>query len=217
MAKKRQALALLEPILIDTFGLERLVPPQPILSEWLDASSIDSGVDFDAIELFLLKEIQTKLSIGADFWNKEELKMKNIGLLLLLAKLEQPIDIYYSREISASINGIFMRCTPDMLLAKGIQGMIETAYFFAEFEDKRCNNDPVGKMLGAMLIAQANNNNGKPLYGCYVQGRFWFFSVLIGKQYVISNSFNASEITHLHQIIFILRKLKQIILERLMD
>lgn len=33
MAKKRQALALLEPILIDTFGLERLVPPQPILSE----------------------------------------------------------------------------------------------------------------------------------------------------------------------------------------
>ncbi|MBL7786437.1 MAG: hypothetical protein JNM36_11070 [Chitinophagales bacterium] len=165
----------------------------------------------------MLKEIQTKLSIGADFWNKEELKMKNIGLLLLLAKLEQPIDIYYSREISASINGILMRCTPDMLLAKGIQGMIETAYFFAEFEDKRCNSDPIGKMLGAMLIAQANNNNGKPLYGCYVQGRFWFFSVLIGKQYVISNSFNASEITHLHQIIFILRKLKQIILERLMD
>jgi hypothetical protein len=72
-------------------------------------------------------------------------------------------------------------------------------------------------MLGAMLIGQAKNNNDKPVYGCYVQGRFWFFTVLEGKNYVVSNAYNASEIDDAQKIIFVLRKLKKIILERLMD
>lgn len=83
--------------------------------------------------------------------------------------------------------------------------------------EKKYSGDPIGQMLGAMLIGQAKNNNDRPIYGCYVQGRFWFFSVLVGNQYVISNSFNSSELEDAKQIIYILRKLKEIILERLMD
>ncbi|MCU0342002.1 MAG: hypothetical protein MUE30_19185, partial [Spirosomaceae bacterium] len=82
--------------------------------------------------------------------------------------------------------------------------------------EKKYSGDPIGQMLGGMLIGQAKNNNDKPVYGCYVQGRFWFFSILDGKQYVISQSFDSSQTDDARQIIYILRKLKEIIMERLM-
>ena len=112
-----------------------------------------------------------------------------------------------------------MTCKTDMMLAKGIGELIEAPYFFLhEYKrEKKYSGDPIGQMLGGMLIAQAQNNNGKPIYGCYVQGRFWFFSILEDKQYVISKAFDASEKEEALQIVFILRQLKQIILERLMD
>lgn len=213
MAKKRQPLALLEPILIDTFGLERLIPPQALLSEWLDVTGT-----IEPENQIIINKIVANIIANGDSWNEEELKMKFISHVIYMAEFNTPINTYYDREISAIIGDVFMSCKSDMMLSKGIGELIKTPYFFLhEYKrEKKYSGDPIGQMLGAMLIAQANNNDGKPLYGCYVQGRFWFFSVLIGKQYVISNSFNASEIAHLHQIIFILRKLKQIILEQLM-
>jgi len=106
-----------------------------------------------------------------------------------------------------------------MMLSKGIGELIETPYFFLhEYKrEKKYSGDPIGQMLGGMLIGQAKNNNNKPIYGCYVQGRYWYFSVLEGKKYVISNSFNASELEDVCQIVFILRKLKKIILEYLIE
>jgi hypothetical protein len=90
-------------------------------------------------------------------------------------------------------------------------------FFMHEYKrEKKYSGDPIGQMLGAMLIGQAKNNNDKPVYGCYVQGRYWYFTVLEGKDYVVSNSYNSSEMHDAKQIIFILRKLKQIIIERLM-
>ena len=70
-------------------------------------------------------------------------------------------------------------------------------------------------MLGGMLVAQEKNNNDKPIYGCYVQGRFWFFSVLEGKKYVISQPLNAEKREDAEQVIFILRKINQTILAQL--
>ena len=72
-------------------------------------------------------------------------------------------------------------------------------------------------MLGGMLIGQAKNNDEKPIYGCYVQGRFWFFSLLEGKKYVISEPFNSAKIDDVQKVIFILRRLNEIILTRLMS
>jgi hypothetical protein len=97
--------------------------------------------------------------------------------------------------------------------------LIETPYFFLhEYKrEKRYSGDPIGQMLGGMLIGQAKNNNGKPMYGCYVQGRFWFFSVLVGKQFVVSLSHDATDEVICEKIVLILRKLKNIILTELMD
>ena len=69
-------------------------------------------------------------------------------------------------------------------------------------------------MLGAMLIAQLRNNDGKPIYGAWLTGSIWFFTILQDKNYYMSTSFDASNETELLQIVFILRKLKDLILNR---
>jgi hypothetical protein len=213
-ASKKQSFPLLEPNLSEAFGLTRVRPPHPILSEWLSATGSISKED-----QYLLDKILIKIIDGADSWNEEELKMQFISFIVFLAEFDAPICTYYDREISETIGAYFLLCKSDMMLSKGIGELIKTPYFFMhEYKrEKKYSGDPIGQMLGGMLIGQAKNNNDKPIYGCYVQGRFWFFSVLIGKKYVISKSFDASEMDDAKQIIYILRKLKMIILERLMD
>ncbi|HNI43663.1 MAG: hypothetical protein JNM36_16265 [Chitinophagales bacterium] len=216
MAKKQKSLDLLEPILIKTFGLERLRPPKPILQEWI---TIEQELTLEPEAMTILDRILIKIIDNGDSWNEEELKMNFISILMFLADFNDPIKGYYDREISATVGGIYLNCKADMMLSKGIGELIETPYFFLhEYKrEKKYSGDPIGQMLGGMLIGQAKNNNNKPIYGCYVQGRYWYFSVLEGKKYVISNSFNASELEDVCQIVFILRKLKKIILEYLIE
>jgi hypothetical protein len=211
---KQKSIELLEPILIETFGLERLRPPQPNLEDWLSATGI-----IDRDDKKLLDRIIIKIIDNADSWNEEELKMNFISIIILIADFNNPIRTYYDREISAEIDGVFVSSKVDMMLSKGIGEMIKTPYFFLhEYKrEKKYSGDPIGQMLGGMLIGQAKNNDGKPVYGCYVQGRNWYFSMMEGKKYVISKGFDASEIDDIQKIIFILRKIKSIITERLKD
>ncbi len=214
MAAKKQSFPLLEPNLADRFGLTRMRPPLPILTDWLSATGNIIPEDMRLLDKVLIKIID-----NADSWNEEELKMQFISIIILLADIDPRIRTYYDREISEIIDGEFLLCKSDMMLSKGIGELIKTPYFFMhEYKrEKKYSGDPVGQMLGGMLIAQAKNKNDKPIYGCYVQGRFWFFSILQDKEYVISKSFDASEIEEVQQVIFILRKLNTIILEKLMD
>ena len=211
MAKKK-SIELLEPILIDTFGLERLRPPQPNLEDWLSATG-----ELNEDDEKLLNRVLIKLIDNADSWNEEELKMHFISMIILLADIDPAIRTYYDREISAEIEGHFVSSKVDMMLSKGIGELIKTPYFFLhEYKrEKKYSGDPIGQMLGGMLIGQAKNNNDKFVYGCYVQGRNWYFCLLDGKKYVISRGFDSSEMEEVHQIIFILRKINTIIKERL--
>jgi hypothetical protein len=214
MAKKIQKfIELLEPILADTFELERVYHDTPLLSKWLSASGELTDTD-----MAILKESQEKLIENADIWNEEELKMNFISIIIFLARYIKPIRIYYDREINCKIGEISLNCKADMMLSKGTGELIKTPYFFLhEYKrEKKYSGDPIGQMLGGMLIGQAKNNNGKPMYGCYVQGRFWFFSILEGKQYVISQAYNSAKIEESKQIIMILRSMTTIIHETLM-
>ncbi|HNL07380.1 MAG TPA: hypothetical protein PKH93_07400 [Chitinophagales bacterium] len=218
MAKKQKSLELSEAILIENFGIEQLdTTAIPLLREWIAVDM--SNKKLNDAENYMFNMAHKKLIKNMSFWNEEELKMNFISMIIALAEFEDPIKSYYDREMSAMVEGVFLSCKADMLLSKGIKELIKTPYFFLhEYKrEKKYSGDPIGQMLGGMLIAQAQNNNGKPIYGCYVQGRFWFFSILESKQYVISKAFDASEKEEALQIVFILRKLKQIILERLMD
>lgn len=70
-------------------------------------------------------------------------------------------------------------------------------------------------MLAAMPLAQEYNADGNYLYGCYVVERNWFFSKLKGSNYCVSRQFDATRKDDLLQIVFILRKLKELILSTL--
>ena len=214
MAKvKENRVDLLEPILADTFGLERLYQNTPLMEDWLSATG--NLTDFDKT---LLNESQAKLIKNADAWNEEELKMSFISFIIFLARYDDPIRTYYDRELSAKIGESTLLCKADMLLSSGIGELIKTPYFFLhEYKrEKKYSGDPIGQMLGGMLIGQAKNNRDKLMYGCYVQGRFWFFSILDGKKYVISQSFDSSDPVDAQQIVMILRQMKEIIRTTLM-
>ena len=213
-ARRIKSIELLEPILIETFGLQRLFKSTPLLDDWLSAAG-----ELNDIDTSIIGESQEKLIENADSWNEEELKMSFISIVIFLARFSNTIRTYYDREISAVINGINVSCKADMMLSKGIGELIKTPYFFLhEYKrEKKYSGDPVGQMLGGMLIAQAKNNDEKPIYGCYVQGRFWFFATLQSNTYVVSKGFDSSEMDDVKKVIFILRKLNQIILKRLMS
>lgn len=217
MAKEKKApktpkvskitIELLEPLLARTFGLERIFTPTTSLKSWLSAHC-----ELNDMELYFLEDARIDLLENTDYWNEEELKMQFISVIMRVTKFQKPFRIYYNRDIEAEVEGKLVKTEADMLLSKGIGDMIETPYFFLhEYKrEKKYSGDPIGQMLGGMLIAQAKNNDGKPVYGCYVQGRYWYFSVLESKQYVISNSYNSTEIEDAKQIIAILREIQVI-------
>ena len=213
MAKvKENKLDLLEPTLVRALGLERLYKNTPLMEDWL--SSTGELDDFDSR---LLRESQAKLIENADSWNEEELKMNFISFVIFLARYDNPIRTYYDRELTAKVGDYTLLCKADMLLSKGFGELIETPYFFLhEYKrEKKYSGDPVGQMLGGMLISQAKNNSGKPMYGCYVQGRFWFFAILDDKKYVISQPYNSAQEDEARQIIMILKRMKEIIHKQL--
>lgn len=207
--QKKKSLELVEPTLARVLGLQRLRPPTPLLAEWF--ASVGA---LDENELSLLGEACLNLLDNADAWNEEELKMHFISILILLAKYKDPLRVYFDREISANIEGNFLKTEADMLVSKGIGELIETPYFFLhEYKrEKKYTGDPIGQLLAGMLIAQAKNKDNKPVYGCYVQGRFWFFAILTGKEYVISQPLVASELQDAIQIVYMLRFIKTLYL-----
>jgi hypothetical protein len=210
---KEKKLELLEPLLAETFSLQRLYQNTPLMNEWLSATG-----ELDDFDSTLIRASQAKLLENADSWNEEELKMNFISFVIFLARYDAPIRTYYDREISALIGEYTLICKADMLLSSGIGERIKTPYFFLhEYKrEKKYSGDPIGQMLGGMIIGQAKNNNEKPMYGCYVQGRFWFFAILEGNQYVISQPYNSANINETQQIIMILRKMKELIHTTLM-
>jgi hypothetical protein len=89
-------------------------------------------------------------------------------------------------------------------------------FFLQEFKRKKGDKkDPEAQMLIAMLIAQHENNDNQPVYGGFVIGTSWQFTTLVGKHYCVSSVYEATKKEDLLQIVYILRKLQQLILDRL--
>ena len=173
----------------ETFGLVRL-PSSPLLDAWLSATE-----SITEAEQTRLEHLRINLLANADYWNEEELKIKFIGQLLDVAQLEGPtFRTFYDRPLSVVLNGIRLYGTVDMLVATGFQIPTEPFFCIHEYKQEgRREGDPKGQLLAAMLVAQALNTRKHPVYGCYVLGRNWFFVVLTGTDYAISDAFVATQ------------------------
>jgi hypothetical protein len=92
--------------------------------------------------------------------------------------------------------------------------------FFAFQEYKReldPDGDPAGQVLAAMLVGQSYNNDPlTPVYGCYINGRNWYFMAISGKEYTITEGFNALT-DDIFDIFRMLQTLKNIVLKLIME
>lgn len=197
--------------LLDTFQLVR-TQDCVVLAEWLSASG-----ELNDFEQQLLTVITQRALFRMGGWNEEELKMKFISHLFLIANIEEEnrIATFFERSLSAVIEGHKLTVICDCLVAtpKGYTTPKAPYFFLQEYKkQKGDSNDPEGQMLAAMLIAQYQNNDNKPLYGAWLVGSIWNFTVLNGKNYCTSLAFDANNHDDLQQIVFILKKLKELIL-----
>ncbi len=186
----------------------------PTLKEWLTVQGI-----LNEVELGILEDVRFDLEKDGRYWNEEELKINFIAFVFYLAKInvEDKIKAFYERSLKGTVENISISVKVDAMVASPTTAnRPKVPYFFLQ-EFKRSlgdDHDPEGQMLAAMILAQELNQDGKPLYGCWLQGKFWNFTTLIGRDYCVSKTYDATDIEDLKQIVFILRKLKDLILNR---
>jgi hypothetical protein len=65
-------------------------------------------------------------------------------------------------------------------------------------------------VLAAMLVARELNQHNIPIYGLFVVGLVWNFTVLEGTQYCISHNYTA-DTEDVFQLFKMLKNLKQLI------
>ncbi len=203
---------------ITTFGIQSTKKCQTLDTLLSGAST----PPLTTLEVGILDMALDRFEQIADGWNEEELKMHFISPIFSVANTNIPnvCKTFFERPLSGVIGNYELNVVTDCMIASfDGAGLPVTPYFFLqEFKQSQRfgKTDPQGQMLVAMLLAQQINQNSKqnadrPLYGCYVIERNWFFTTLIGSTYCVSQQYNSTKKEDLLQIIFILRKLKELI------
>jgi hypothetical protein len=190
---------------IDTFGIKRIYDTNYLpLAEWLEAKTVLT--DFEKLQI---EKLRVELQINAEYWNEDELKFFFISPFLNEVNLKSPYyKMFTQRPISGEVKGILMNGIVDLVLAKGEAAPKKPFFFIHEYkQEQKGNNDPIAQLVTEMLVAQAQNESEMPLYGCYVMGRFWFFVVLKGNEYAVSDAYTATQ-DDIYQIVSILRAVK---------
>ncbi len=209
MAKKNKYS---EGQIVDMFKLNRIVEYQtPRMIDWLNADM----PTFTIPEQYIFENALSRAIKNIGGWNEEDLKMKFISNILPLGHLEDNVGFmtYFEKSLSGIVAGISLSVKSDFMVAAGVLDYPKHPYFhFQEYKpSKNPSGDSMAQLLEAMLIAQAKNNNGKPIYGCEVIGKNWNFVILENRDYCISPSFDSVNREELLKTIGILRKFRAIL------
>ncbi len=199
-------------VLMETFGLQQVLICEK-LEYWLGMN-----VSIEDNTKKLLEELRGNAIINVPYWNEDELKFNLIYPLIQMAEIKsKTYNIFLERTISATFNDKYkLLGKPDLIVASGIFEPKNPYFFFHEYKkEKGSADDPIGQLLAAMMVGQKLNDNQKPVYGAYVVGRNWFFVVLEGKNYCISNNFSVTQKDELEGIYRNLVGIKGIIEEEL--
>ena len=198
----------IEGQIIKTFGLTRVYENFPLLDKWLTVTNDLSPKDIEELEYR-----RWQLVRRASAWNEETLKMKFIAFILDLVRYDsESLEGIFDAELKGVVKGQKLSIIADYALATATYDLVEPPYFyFHEYKPRKKAKDPIAQLLLAMLIAQEKNERQRPLYGCAVIGELWYFMVLDGKTYSISNGYVAANADGLQNIFLILRKFKHIL------
>jgi len=196
-------------ILKDRFGLI-ILRQHELLDDWIERANSKFISD---LENQCLLNLQNTLIRRSESWNEFELSEWFIGPVLSLLNFDtDDYSLFAFREIVAQINDCELSGKPDVMFARGID--VPQIPYFCFHEYKReidSDGHPQSQLLGAMLVAQALNNNEKPIYGIYVIGMDWRFVILNGNHWCESKKYVADD-EEIFDIFKILKALKEIIL-----
>lgn len=195
------------------FNLRRLRQGD-LIDKWTSATGSLNEYEMQRVEKLYQKALKS-----GDGWNEEELKMKFVSLVFDIADIEidDKIASFYERPMTATIKEAKISVICDCLLATpaGIATPRKPYFFLQEFKkQKGDSNDPEAQMLAAMLVAQHRNADAKVIYGAWLVGSMWNFTLLLDTDYYVSKKFDASDRSDLMQIIHVLRALQVLILNR---
>ena len=182
-----------------------------LLNQWLDTNGT---APLAAEEEQLLAEFLAKLLEHIWDWNEWELKGKFIFPLLAAVNFDQErYHAFIEREISVVIEDDILSGTVDFFVANGKRYPKHPYFIIHEFKrEHEASGDPLGQLLITMVAAQKLNNDGKPVYGCYVMDRLLFFVVLDGQDYATSLAYDATK-DDINEVFILLKKAKGIIEE----
>ncbi len=165
--------------------------------------------DLTPVERASLDTLRQKLLEMVSGWSEEDLKVQFVGPVLNFADMaHREYRIFLDYIIKAEINNDTIGGKVDCLLAKGFFAPETPFFFLQEFKrEKGRDTDPAGQLLAAMVVSQHLNGGDDILYGCYLTGRAWFFLVMKGKEYAVSDVFIVTQ-EDVYQVVAILRKIK---------
>jgi hypothetical protein len=193
-----------------TFALEE-VDVLTDLNDW-----IAMAFDISPFEKESLVRLRQLLDFNVHDWNEYELDSHFIGPIFALVNFSSKrFNHYAQRLIKGNVGNYELSGKPDGIVCAGRREP-EIPYFaFQEYKrELDPDGDPAGQVLAAMLVGQSFNDDPLiPVYGCYINGRNWYFMALSGKEYVITNGFNALT-DDIFTIFGMLKSLKQIVTNR---
>ena len=146
---------------------------------------------------YLSKLSENYLAFEGDSWNEVELENKLISPVIVFSGIEnEQFSYFLERDLSATIGEYELLGRVDGMIATGLRNPKVPYFCLNEYKRQTDpNGNPQGQVLIAMLVAQKLNNNEnqkahRPIFGCYIIGRNWYFMVLVGKEYAISKDFS---------------------------
>ena len=156
---------------------------------WLTVEEPPSATEREALEL-----LRQKLESRVYDWNAQELIINFIGPLLALVDFDHEVyHPFFGREISVAYNQETLSGIVDFTVAQGRRSPKNPYFFIHEYKKEfDSSNDPLGQLLIAMVAAQLLNQDGNPIYGAYILGRYWHFVLLEGQSYAVNPGSNAS-------------------------
>lgn len=172
--------------------------------------------DSDDLERKQLEKLRIEVGDLISALGEEDLKMFFISQLInIVGFFRREYRMFFDQNMNGEINGETISGKVDCLLAKGFQIPDQPFFFLQEYKSEaRKATDPLGQLLAAMVLAQVKNNDDEPLFGCYVNGRMWFFVALVGKKYAVSTAYDATE-QDLYIVVALLRKIKRLFEEKI--
>jgi len=199
------------------FNLKKLIQPTPLMKKWLAVEN----PTFSASEQDIFDMIYAKGLRHIKTWSEEDLKMKFISYVLGLGQVtdDEGFVSMFDKKLEAKLKGYQLSVKADFVIGSGLMDYMQKPYFhFQEYKpNKKPAGDSMAQLLEAFLIAQEQNADGKPIYGCEVVGANWQFIIMQDKNYCVSKGFDSTDHEDLLQIIAILRKFRVILETELLD